>query len=68
MRNQYEWIASDRKYFGEPGGLYDFKEHDPRSAGQRISQLEQLKDKLGRNLNTRAQTLLGKEEEQVYAI
>ncbi|XP_077293601.1 structural maintenance of chromosomes 2 [Arctopsyche grandis] len=68
MRNQYEWIASEREYFGEPGGLYDFKERDPRSAGHRISQLEQLKDKLGRNLNTRAQTLLGKEEEQHTAI
>lgn len=63
LENRYEWIKSDRQFFGEPNGMYDFKVHDPKEAGRKIKVLEETKEKLSRTVNTRAMNLLGKEEE-----
>lgn len=65
MLNQYEWIAEDEHFFGQPNTAYDFKETDPHEAGKRIQRLQEIKDKLSRSVNTRAMNLLGKAEEQV---
>ncbi|XP_075212071.1 structural maintenance of chromosomes 2 [Lycorma delicatula] len=64
MESRYEWIKSDRQFFGEPNGMYDFKEHDPKEAGRKLKVLEETKEKLSRTVNTRAMNLLGKEEEE----
>ncbi|XP_069678521.1 structural maintenance of chromosomes protein 2 [Periplaneta americana] len=64
LEGKYGWISDEKQYFGTPGGSYDFKEHNPSEVGKRLSKLQEKKDKLGRNINTRAMNLLGKEEEQ----
>lgn len=65
LENKYSWINEEKKYFGTPGGAYDFKDNDPHGVGKRLSKLQEKSEKLGRNINTRAMNLLGKEEEQV---
>jgi hypothetical protein len=65
LESKYSWINEEKQYFGNPGGSYDFSENDPHEAGKRISKLGEKSEKLGRNINTRAMNLLGKEEEQV---
>lgn len=65
LEHKYSWINEEKKYFGTPGGAYDFKDNDPHEAGKRLSKLQEKSEKLGRNINTRAMNLLGKEEEQV---
>jgi hypothetical protein len=67
LERKYSWINEEKKYFGTPGGAYDFKESDPHEAGKRLSKLQEKSEKLGRNINTRAMNLLGKEEEQVVS-
>lgn len=64
MLAEYEWIADDRKFFGQPNTHYDFKATDPKEAGQKIQKLEATKDKLSKNVNMRAMNMLGKAEEQ----
>lgn len=64
MLAEHEWIADDRKFFGQPNTHYDFKATDPKEAGQRIQKLEATKDKLSKNVNMRAMNMLGKAEEQ----
>ncbi|KAK0164694.1 hypothetical protein PV328_003287 [Microctonus aethiopoides] len=59
-----EWINHDKAFFGEPGGIYDFARNDPTKMAQKLHQLETLRNKLGRNINTRALNLLNKEEER----
>lgn len=68
LKENHEWIVQEKEYFGEPGGLYDFKERDPKAAGQKAAKLQERKEKLSRNVNARAHSLLGKEEEQVSGI
>ena len=65
MLQRYEWIADEKKYFGQAKTAYDFKANDPKEAGRKIQKLQDTKDKLGRNVNMRAMNMLGKAEEQV---
>ena len=40
---KYEWIASDKQYFGKPNTAYDFEANDPREAGRRLAKLQEQK-------------------------
>ena len=40
---QYEWIATERQYFGQPNTAYDFEANDPREASRRVEKLQQQK-------------------------
>lgn len=65
MLSEHEWIAEDRKFFGQPNTGYDFATNDPVEAGRKVSQLEERRTKLSKNVNMRAMNMLGKAEEQV---
>ena len=65
MLQTYDWIADEKKYFGQPNTAYDFKATDPKEAGKRIQKLTETKDKLSKNVNMRAMNMLTKAEEQV---
>ena len=65
MLVKYDWISDERKYFGQANTAYDFKATDPKDAGKRIQKLQEVKDKLAKNVNMRAMNMLGKAEEQV---
>ena len=43
MLEEYEWIAEERKFFGQPNTNFDFKATDPKKAGHRIEKLEETK-------------------------
>lgn len=64
MLKEHDWIAQEEQYFGKPNGSYDFSELRPSETEQRIASLAELKDKLGRTLNTKAMNLLAETEEQ----
>lgn len=65
MIQKYDWIETDRAFFGKPNGLYDFEQHNPKEVSAKLPKLQDMKNKLSRAVNTRAVNLLGKEEEQV---
>jgi len=46
------------------GGIYDFEVNKPEEMEQKVHHLEAMREKLSRNINTRAINLLDKEEEQ----
>lgn len=64
MLKEHDWIAQEEKYFGKPTGAYDFSELRPKEMEQRIGNMEERKDKLGRTVNSKAMNLLAKTEEQ----
>lgn len=61
---KYEWIEQDKIYFGKTGGIYDFNVNKPKEMEQKVQQLQSMREKLSRSINTRAISLLDKEEEQ----
>ena len=65
---QYEWIASERQFFGQPNTAYDFGSSDPRENGRRLQKLQETKEKLGKSVNMRAMNMLSKAEEKVSCI
>ena len=68
MLEKYEWIAEERKFFGQSNTAYDFKATDPKEAAKRIQKLEGTKDKLEKTVNMRAMNMLGKAEEQYHEL
>ncbi|XP_008933996.1 PREDICTED: structural maintenance of chromosomes protein 2, partial [Merops nubicus] len=64
MLEKYEWIASDRPLFGQPNTAYDFQTNDPKEAAQKLRNLLERKEKLRRNVNMRAMTMLSDTEER----
>ncbi|NWU28281.1 SMC2 protein, partial [Dyaphorophyia castanea] len=64
MLKEYQWIASDKAQFGQPNTLYDFKSSNPKEASQKLHKLQEQKEKLERNVNTRAMSKLSDVEER----
>lgn len=64
LLEKYDWVADEKKYFGQPNTAYDFNEQDPKEAEKRIQKLTETKNKLSKNVNVRAMNLLGSAEEQ----
>ncbi|XP_049626198.1 structural maintenance of chromosomes protein 2 [Suncus etruscus] len=64
MLKDYEWINGEKHLFGQPNSAYDFKTNDPQKAGQRLQKLQEMKEKLGRNVNMRAMNVLTEAEER----
>ncbi|NXF45400.1 SMC2 protein, partial [Oceanites oceanicus] len=64
MLEEYEWIASEKRLFGQPNTAYDFKANDPEEAGQKLQKLQERKEKLRRNMNMRALNMLSETEER----
>uniref|UniRef100_A0A6G1RN33 Structural maintenance of chromosomes protein n=1 Tax=Hypotaenidia okinawae TaxID=2861861 RepID=A0A6G1RN33_9GRUI len=64
MLKEYEWIASEKSLFGQPNTAYDFKNNNPKEAAQKLQKLQEKKERLGRNLNMRAMTMLSETEER----
>lgn len=65
MLNDYDWINAEKHLFGQPNSAYDFKTNNPKEAGQRLQKLQEVKEKLGRNVNMRAMNVLTEAEERV---
>lgn len=59
---QYDWIEHEQENFGKPNSEYDFEGTDPKETGRRIQRLTESKDKLSKNINTRAQNMMNKSE------
>ncbi|NWV85854.1 SMC2 protein, partial [Dasyornis broadbenti] len=64
MLKEYKWIASEKSLFGQPNTAYDFKNNSPKEANQKLQILQEHKEKLGRNVNTRAMNMLSDTEER----
>ncbi|XP_037653948.1 structural maintenance of chromosomes protein 2 [Choloepus didactylus] len=64
MLKDYDWISAEKHLFGQPNSAYDFKTNNPKEAGQRLQKLQEMKEKLGRNVNMRAMNVLTEAEER----
>lgn len=67
MIAEYQWIDSERQFFGQPNTAYDFAANNMNEVSRRLTKLQETKDKLGKNVNMRAMNMLGKAEEKVSA-
>ena len=65
MLEEHDWIALERRQFGQPNTAYDFQTNSPKEAGQRLKKLEETTARLERNVNKRAMNMLNEAEERV---
>ncbi|XP_071446433.1 structural maintenance of chromosomes protein 2 [Hetaerina americana] len=64
LESKYEWIQTDKQFFGQPNTEYDFNNIDTEETRKRIASLTEVKEKLSRNVDSRSMGVLGKVEEQ----
>ncbi|NWW50570.1 SMC2 protein, partial [Pedionomus torquatus] len=64
MLEEYEWIASEKAFFGMPNTAYDFKANDPTEAAEKLQRLQAKKQKLRRIVNMGALNMLSETEER----
>ncbi|XP_009081587.1 PREDICTED: structural maintenance of chromosomes protein 2-like, partial [Acanthisitta chloris] len=64
MLKTYKWIASEKKYFGQPNTNYDFNSLKPEAVSQELQKLKEHKEKLRRNVNIRAPARLTETEDR----
>ncbi|XP_037905557.1 structural maintenance of chromosomes protein 2 [Hermetia illucens] len=64
LEEKYTWIKEDKEFFGIKNTRYDYSKQDPIEAGRKLSKMQEQKEKMERNINTRALMLLDREEEQ----
>ena len=62
--NNYEWIASEKQYFGQRDTAYDFEKQDLKESDRKLERLKSSKEKLSKNVNMRAMHLLGEAEKR----
>ena len=43
MLAKYEWIATDRQYFGQPNTAYDFNSSNNKDVSRRLAKLQEQK-------------------------
>ena len=50
---EYPWVASERQFFGRPGGDYDWGARDTEAAFAELERAEETLGRLGKGLNKR---------------
>lgn len=65
LLDKNRWIESQKKFFGVANSEYDFQSFNPKQSHAQIKELEEMKEKLAKNVNTRAQNMLASVEDQV---
>ena len=43
MLAKYDWIATDKQYFGQANTAYDFGANDPKEVSRRLAKLHEQK-------------------------
>lgn len=64
LEKKYTWVREEEQFFGIKNTRYDYTKEDPIAAGQKLGSMIERKEKMERNVNMRAMTLLEREEEK----
>lgn len=68
MALRYEWIATEKQYFGVEGTAFDFKEgdkeRDPHRCRKRLQELQSAQKKLSKSINMKVLSMFDKAEKE----
>lgn len=60
IENMHKWIRSEREFFGQSGGSYDFSAKDPIAASKRLKDVKHAQEAINKTLNKKAVVLMEK--------
>ncbi|XP_060660855.1 structural maintenance of chromosomes protein 2 [Drosophila nasuta] len=60
---KYPWIPEEKSFFGMKNTRYDYSKEDPVEAGNKLTKMQEKKEKMERTLNMNAMQTLEREEE-----
>jgi structural maintenance of chromosome 2 len=61
---KHPWIATEKAFFGVPGGAYDFSTVDMEQAQQRLRELKASQDRLSKKVNKKVMGMIEKAEQE----
>lgn len=64
MEKQYPWIESERVFFGQSGGNYDFAAKDPVASMKRLTEVKNAQETISKKLNKKAVVMMEKAESE----
>ncbi|EKX44205.1 condensin subunit, structural maintenance of chromosome protein 2, SMC2 [Guillardia theta CCMP2712] len=64
----HSWISTERAQFGKAGGDYDFKANDPKKAQERMKELVEQHEKLGKKINKKVMGMFEKAEQEYQEV
>ncbi|GIY89117.1 structural maintenance of chromosomes protein 2 [Caerostris darwini] len=64
LLDKNRWIEEQKSYFGVENSEFDFSSFNPKVAVPQLKELEELKEKLHKKVNLKAQNMLSSVEEQ----
>ncbi|CAH1397372.1 unnamed protein product [Nezara viridula] len=68
LQKKHKWLETDREYFGQFNGKYDFNTNDPQASGAKLQKLREAKEKLGKHASAKSLDILGSQEEQFQEV
>merc|ERR1711871_820770 len=64
MEKQHPWIESERSFFGQSGGNYDFAAKDPVASMKRLAEVKNAQETISKKLNKKAVVMMEKAESE----
>ena len=64
MEKQHPWIESERSFFGQSGGNYDFASKDPVASMKRLTEVKNAQETISKKLNKKAVVMMEKAESE----
>lgn len=68
MKEQHKWIETDETYFGGRNTKYDYSKENPKTAGERLREKNEIYNKMKKRINEKAMMLLEREEEELKSV
>mmetsp|Transcript_6733 Transcript_6733/g.15727 ORF Transcript_6733/g.15727 Transcript_6733/m.15727 type:complete len:1178 (-) Transcript_6733:176-3709(-) len=68
MLKAHPWIKTERQLFGKPGSDYDWSATDPKRARERMKEVAEQQERLGKKINKKVMGMFDKAEQEYQEV
>lgn len=68
LEAQFNWIETDKDYFGAKNTKYDYSKENPEESGEKLRSATEQYNKMKKRINEKAMMLLEREEEELKSV
>jgi len=64
MLKKYDWISTEKQFFGKPQTDYDFKKKSPKQVETRLNKIKEKQEQLSKKINKKVMGMFEKAEQE----
>ena len=68
MLRQHAWLKSERELFGKKGSDYDWEATNPKKAAERMREVVEQQERLGKKINKKVMGMFDKAEQEYQEV